>query len=84
MPGPDPKGLVSDTEAHGTVVQAYRPLAHGQGSLLHDPTVAAIGRRIAKSSAQVALTQPRFTREELELLPDEIEGITSGDDDELR
>ena len=27
---------------------------------------------------------PRFTREELELLPDEIEGIKSGDDDELR
>ena len=37
-----------------------------------------MGRALA--SAQVALTQTSFSREELELLPDEIDGIKSGDD----
>jgi diketogulonate reductase-like aldo/keto reductase len=55
MPGADPGGLVSFSEAFGTRVQAYRPLAHGEGSLLADPTVKAIGRAHGKSSAQVAL-----------------------------
>ena len=36
-------------------MQAYRPLAHGEHSLLRDPTVAAIGRSHGKSAAQVAL-----------------------------
>ena len=55
MPGADPQGLVSATERYGTVVQAYRPLAHGEGSLLHDPTMKAIGRAHGKSAVQVAL-----------------------------
>ena len=55
MPGSDPHGLLSDTHAHGALVQAYRPLAHGEGSLLHDPTIDAIARAHGKSAAQVAL-----------------------------
>ena len=55
MPGADPAGLVSETARHGARVQAYRPLAHGEGSLLTDPTVAAIGRAHGKNNAQVAL-----------------------------
>ena len=42
-------------EGHGARVQAYRPLAHGEGSLLVDGTVRAIGRAHGKSAAQVAL-----------------------------
>ena len=55
MPGADPAGLVSATARGGARVQAYRPLAHGEHSLLRDPTVAAIGRSHGKSAAQVAL-----------------------------
>ena len=36
-------------------LQAYRPLAHGEGSLLKDPTVKAIAAAHGKSAAQVAL-----------------------------
>jgi len=55
MPGADPSGLVSETARHGATVQAYRPLAHGQNSLLSDATVAVIGRAHGKVAAQVAL-----------------------------
>ena len=55
MPGPDPAGLLSATARHGARVQAYRPLAHGSGSLLNDVTIAAIGRAHSKTPAQVAL-----------------------------
>ena len=55
MPGADPAGLISETTRAGAVVQAYRPLAHGQGSLLTDATVGSIGFKHGKSSAQVAL-----------------------------
>ena len=55
MGSSDPHGLLSATEAHGARVQAYRPLAHGQGSLLHDPTVQSIASVRGKSAAQVAL-----------------------------
>ena len=41
--------------AVGAVVQAYRPLAHGVGSLLADPTVKRIGRLHGRGSAEVAL-----------------------------
>ena len=55
MPGPDPAGMLSATGRAGARVQAYRPLAHGDGSLLNDATVAAIGRAHGKTAAQVAL-----------------------------
>ena len=55
MPGSDPHGLIHATKRQGTTVQAYRPLAHGEGSLLVDPTVKSIARNHKKSGAQVAL-----------------------------
>ena len=55
MGSSDPHGLLSATAAHGAHVQAYRPLAHGEGSLLHDQTVQSIARAHGKSAAQVAL-----------------------------
>ena len=55
MPGSDPHGLVSFCQQQSTFVQAYRPLAHGEGLLLRDETVKAIGRVHGKSAAQVAL-----------------------------
>jgi len=55
MPGADPAGLIGVTQRIGARVQAYRPLAQGGGSLLSDPTVAAIGRAHNKSAAEVAL-----------------------------
>ena len=55
MDGDDPNGMVSATAAAGTVVQAYRPLAHGGGSLLVSPAVKAIGQAHGKSAAQTAL-----------------------------
>lgn len=53
--GEDPEGLVSFTEKHGIVVQAYSPL--GNGKLLSDPLLKAIGaaQTPPKTSAQVAL-----------------------------
>ncbi|KAL1524736.1 hypothetical protein AB1Y20_019619 [Prymnesium parvum] len=55
MPGDDPAGLVGATQRYGAVVQAYQPLAHGEGSLLRDATLQQIGRAYGKSAAQVAL-----------------------------
>lgn len=54
MPGNDPAGLVSFTEAKGITVQAYRPLGHGSSAIFHDPQVMAIGKKYNMSTAQVA------------------------------
>lgn len=54
--GPDPAKIVSYGAAHGIVTQAYSPLGNGQ--LISDPQLAAIGGAIKpskKSGAQVAL-----------------------------
>lgn len=60
MGGGDPKGVVSATERTGAVLQAYQPLAHGEGSLLTDPTVRRIAASLNKSAAQVAPPTTRF------------------------
>lgn len=55
--GPDPLGLRSYCEAHGTVLQAYEPLAsdHGASSLITGNLTNGIGKAHNKSGAQVAL-----------------------------
>ena len=68
MPGPDPAGMLSATGKAGARVQAYRPLAHGEGSLLVDKTVNAIGAAHGRSSAQVANHTPHDLT--LNLTPD--------------
>ena len=55
MGSSDPRGLASNTLAYGAHVQAYRPLAHGETSLLHDAVVSTIARAHGKTNAQIAL-----------------------------
>ncbi|MCU0253856.1 MAG: aldo/keto reductase [Acidobacteria bacterium] len=45
--------LLEHCRAHGIVLTAYSPLAHGEG--LDDPTLASIGARHGKSAAQVMI-----------------------------
>lgn len=51
--GTDPAGMVSNDKKHGIVPQAYSPL--GDGTLVSDPRLAAIGKKLGKSGPQVAL-----------------------------
>ena len=56
MPGADPMGLISDTRRRGIEPQAYSPLGNWRShSLLTSNLTVAIGRRIGKAAAQVAL-----------------------------
>jgi diketogulonate reductase-like aldo/keto reductase len=56
MPGTDPKGLLSYSNAQGIVVQAYSPLGgDAHAALLNAPELVAIGKKHNQSTSSVCL-----------------------------